>query len=153
MIRYEIREYFAEYVYRQMIDRDIRPWYIAYYAETNESSFRSYLKKKGLPRIDSLIMIAELLECSVNELLGYESIELEPRDYIFDSGRDVPQVAKYFISEIDRRSLDVHAIKWDIPMYAEELERSIRFNRLTSTDIFLQVCDFLDCTPSELLGY
>lgn len=153
MIKREIKEHFSNYVSREMNDRELRPWYVAYYGETSEAFLRSCIKLKKLPRLDSLIMIAELFECTVNDLLGFEPIELKSHNGVFNSGIESKHVAKYFMEQAESRGFELDKFEFDEPCMEIEFRRSIRLHRLPDIDVFLQICEALECTPSELLGY
>lgn len=153
MIKYEIREYFAERLKQGADEHDLRLWYVAYYADTSEAFLRSCLKLKKLPRLDSLILIAELFQCTVNELLGYKFVDVEPRTELFNQGIDTKRVVDYFMRELSKRGFELDNFQFNEYGMDAEFRRCIRNRRFQSTDAFLQICDALDCTPSDLLGY
>lgn len=153
MIDYKIREHFSKYVTREMTEREVRPWYVAYYGETSEPFLRSCIKMKKLPRIDSLIMIAELFECTVNDLLGFDPVNVDTRTELFNSGIDNRHVVKRLKEQLDERGFDADSFKFNESNMDFEFNRCMRLNRLPDTDAFLQICSALNCTPSELLGY
>lgn len=153
MINYEIREYFSKYITREMNERNIRPWYVAYYGDTSEAFIRACIKLKKLPRLDSLIMIAELFECTVNDLLGFDPVMIEARDGLFNAGIDSRKVAEYFMDQIALRGFNLDNFQFNEPDMDVEFKRCLRFHRLPDTDAFLQICSALNRTPSDLLGY
>lgn len=81
-----IKEHFAEYVTRAMTEMDIRPRYVAYYSEICDGTFRDYMRGLKLPRPIALIRMADLFECSINELLGYGYFDSPNQGHFFDSG-------------------------------------------------------------------
>ena len=153
MIRYEIREHFAKRLRQGVDENDLRLWYVAHYADTSEAFLRSCLKLKKLPRIDSLIMIAELFHCSVNDLLGFKSVEVAPRNEPFNQGLDMKYVVDRFMRELSNRGFDLDEFQFNEYGMDVEFKRRIRNRMFPSTDTFLQICDALECTPSDLLGY
>lgn len=153
MIKYEIRECFAERLRKGADEHDLRLWYVAYYADTSEAFLRSCLKLKKLPRLDSLILIAELFQCTVNELLGYKIVDVAPRTELFNQGIDAKHVVDYFMRELSKRGFELNNFQFNEYDMDAEFRRCIRTHRFPSTDAFLQICDALDCTPSDLLGY
>lgn len=154
---YVYRRYFADYVAKCMKEREIHPWYVAYYSEMCDTTFRSCLKAAKLPKITSLIMIAELFECTVNELLGYEYVAVESRDRLFDSGLDTRHLSEYFNSQIERKMEELNMTTLDLASACECSEHIVnnrlKYRTLPDTAAMLQICDALDCTPSELLDY
>lgn len=153
MIKREIKEHFSKYVLREMEERELKHWYVAYYADTCEPFLRSCLKLKNLPRVDSLVLIAELLECTVNDLLGFDHVEVPEHEGYFSPGAYSKPIVNYFIDQLTARGLDVSRLYFDEPTSREIFASCLRVCKLPSTDIFLQVCENLNCTPSELLGY
>ena len=153
MINYEIKEHFAECLKQGIKEHDLKLWYVAYYADMSEAFLGSCLKLKKLPRLDSLILIAELFHCTINELLGFKSVDVESRTEPFNSGLDTKYVVNYFVRELLERDFE-----WDEFQFNEhgmdiDFKRCIKARRFPSTDAFLQICSALNCTPSELLGY
>ena len=156
-VDYKFRKYFSEYVTYAMEERDIRPWYVAYYSEMQDSAFRKCLKAARLPNITSLIMMAELFECTVNDLLGYEHVHIEFGDHIFDSGLDSKRVGEYFSHQLERymanRKVSVSELAKACECTDSTIVKYMCENVIPDTSILLQICSALDCTPSELLGY
>lgn len=153
MIKYEIREYFAERLKQGADEHDLRLWYVAYYADTSEAFLRSCLKLKKLPRLDSLILIAELFQCTVNELLGFKLVDVETRTEPFNQGLETKHVVDYFVHELSKRGFELDKFQFNEYGMDVDFKRCIRGRRFPSTDAFLQICDTLECTPSDLLGY
>lgn len=153
MIKYEIREHFAESLKQGTEEHDLRLWYVAYYADTSEGFLRSCLKLKKLPRLDSLILIAELFQCTVNELLGFKLVDVESRTEPFNPGLDTQYVVNYFVRELLKRDFEWDKFQFNEHGMDVDFKRCIRARRFPSTDALLQICDALDCTPSDLLGY
>lgn len=156
-IEYKYRKHFADYATCAMEDRGIRPWYVAYYSEMQDSAFRSCLKGARLPNPISLIMIAELFECSVNDLLGCKSVDVEPRNHIFDSGLERQYVGEYFINQVERFMKDKGVSVSELAIVCECSENTIlnyiSNNIIPDTPAILRICNALKCTPSELLGF
>lgn len=153
----EIMKYFSDYATRCMNELDLRPWYVAYYSETDEGTFRKYMKCIRLPRITTLIMTSELFNCSVNELLGYERVPLPVRKRAFNSGLDTKRLLDHFYSEVARRMVRARLSLDEMATYlsvsAQTLENYFWHDSLPDTSVVLHICDALNCTPSELLGY
>ena len=151
------RKHFADYVSRALIDRELPPWYVAYYCELSDATFRKYMKCTGLPSPIKLIMVAELFECSVNDLLGYKSYCVEYRDRRFDSGRDTKTVSAYFVDHLLRYMEDCNYSRSDLAakvcISTFTMDRYIDEQKLPDTSTLIRIAETLDCTPSDLLGY
>ena len=146
---HEVIRHFVDYTLQQTTTREIPLWYVGYYSEISDPTFRKYMKGIRLPAPVKLIMIAELFECTVNELLGFEPVDVRPRDHLFDSGRDTRVVHRYFADQIMKYSEGIA-----LPdSMTNALKEYIRYCKLPDTTTLLTICDSLMCTPSELLGY
>ena len=140
-----------------MIEKDLRPWYVAYYSEMHESIMRDYMKGIRFPRPITLIRIAELLECSVNELPGYGYFEINRRERSFDSGFDTRYVTYYFINKIiflmKEKHIGINDLSRKSGINEYILANYFRYSSLQEISTILKICDAIDCTPSDLLGY
>lgn len=152
-----VKQHFIEYVSRAMIDMDIRPWYVAYYSEICDSTFRVYMRGDRLPRVTALIRMSDLFECSINELLGYGYFESPNQGHFFDSGRETRKVADYLFEQVRNRMEEKDISISELASRIELSEPTLQgyFNRpsLPDTSIILRLADALKCTPSDLLGY
>ena len=152
-----IKEHFIEYVTRAMTERDIRPWYVAYYSEICDGTFRDYMRGLKLPRPTALIRMADLFECSINELLGYGYFDSPNQRHFFDSGRETRMVAEYLSEQLDRFMKKSDMTPGEVASRAEltepTIQRYLENPSLPDTSIILRLADALDCTPSDLLGY
>ena len=95
-------KHFSEYVNQHAKELDVSLWYVAYYSETSETAFNKYMKGVRLARPTTLIMIAELFECTVNELLGYPRVLVPRKNNKFNSGLDTKRMLEHFYSEVAR---------------------------------------------------
>ena len=152
---YRARQHFVEYAKQIMNDRGIRPWYAAYYVEVNDTTFGQAMKGQRFLGPIKLIMIAELFECTVNEMLGYESVDVPTRTRLFDSGFDTKKVIDYFSDRLSEKvnRIDIDELARAIKLTVPTVTRYIEGDMLPDTAILIRICDYLDCTPSELLGY
>lgn len=153
----EVKTHFIRYVTKHMNEKEIRPWYVAYYSEISDSTFRKYIKGIQLPKPVTLIFIAELFECTVNDLLGYEGNDTYKQVRRFDSGLETRKVARQFANQVRDRIIAKH---WDITELAYQsltthysIYRYLTEPFLPDTYTLIRLCDALDCTPSDLLGY
>ena len=150
MISQNLREYIN--------NNEFSMWYIAYYSEVSETTLRNYLKEKSIPSVIVLIKIAELFECSVNDLLGYDHREFIRRERIFDSYIDSPNVVAYFWDKVEqymkeKRIFGLEALALESFMSSYTLIFDKENGVLPKLVNIIKLCDTLDCTPSDLLGY
>lgn len=150
MISQNLREYIN--------NNEFSMWYIAYCSEVSETTLRNYLKEKSIPSAIVLIKIAELFECSVNDLLGYDHREFVRRERIFDSYIDSPNVVAYFWDKVEQYMkekciFDLEALALESFMSSYTLLFDKENGALPKLVNIIKLCDALDCTPSDLLGY
>lgn len=157
----EVLDYLVNKVETLMEDRGIKTWYMAYYSDMGEYYFRKFLKRKFLPNTWNLILIAELLDCTVNDLLGYSSynkrlktpasgICMAQRHIISDLGVEIMNR----INELGISTSEL-AYRVGVSEYSIRSWITCRYDSFskTSTIMLLRICDALECTPSDLLGY
>lgn len=116
---------------------------------------------RSFPNLWSLVLMAERLECTVNDLLGYEEIDdlgVLERPLASKEYRNAVEFSHCFTERIMRYLSDAG-------ISIEEISERTGFKPITvkrwicdighlpKTMQFLQICSALNCTPSELLGY
>lgn len=156
-VEYKYRKHFVDYTTQRITELEYPVWYVGYYSEICDSIFRQCMKGMRLPGPIKLIMIAELLKCTVNDLLGFEYRDVPDRVELFDSGRDT----KYVMADIghnlsrimigDEVSVVELASRSGLSTYV--IQQYIDGKVLPDTGILIHICECLNCTPSELLGY
>lgn len=153
----EIKNHFIEYITRRREEMEIPSWYVGYYGEVCDGTFREYMKGVRLPRPTALVMIGELFECTVNDLLGYKYARVPLRRTKFNPGVDTRILSENFYSQMARRMIrkriDLDELASIIGMTSQTLDGYFKSNSLPDTSTILRICDALDCTPSDLLGY
>lgn len=158
----EILWKFAEELNARMIENGVTYRQVAYAARVTKGSVVHYKSGNTFPEPWTLALIADYLGCSVDELLGY------PNPHIFARTRRwIPAIERFpnwdaFADYFRERLSDLMNAKH---MTAEELAKNIGASTRTidmylsvhrwtpDTPSFLRICDALDCTPSDLLGY
>lgn len=150
-------KHFSEYVNQRAKELEISLWYVAYYSETSETAFNKYMKCARLARPTTLIMVAELFECTVNELLGYPRVHIPRKNNKFNSGLDTKRMLEYFYSEaarlMIRKRISIDELAEYVGVTSPTLESYFKYNTLYDGSTMVRICDALECTPSELLGY
>ena len=150
-------KHFSEYVNQRAKELDVSLWYVAYYSETSETAFNRYMKGVRLARPTTLIMTAELFECTVNELLGYPRVHVPRKNNKFNSGLDTKRMLEHFYSEaarlMIRKRISIDELAEYVGVTSPTLESYFRYNTLHDGSTMVRICDALECTPSELLGH
>lgn len=159
----ETRVWFAQTMREQMDFHDVSLSDVSRDCLINRNKLNNYVQGRSLPNPYILIKLANYFECTVNEMLDFD----EPDDDSllgydpFDIFEDEEEFMAHIRNRIERYMLDIH-------MSIKELSEKTGFNTHTikywlgmlkrrpsfiRTSDFLRICDALDCTPSDLLGY
>lgn len=156
-----IKEWFAAELRERMEDAELRPYHMAYLCRVKPNSINNYLQGSTLPNLWSLVLMAENLDCTVNDLLGFDEVDdisrLEPylASAMFpDENRFAACLSDRIVRYMNRNNLTIDDLGSRTQFNTRTIKRWIGLHpQLPRTSAFLQICDALDCTPSELLGY
>ena len=159
----EVRLKFVDELRYAMDCENLRPKDISDYCRISQNNFSNYLQGKSLPNLWVMVLISDLLECTVNELLDYdEADEDELVGYDpFATFEDEEEFTYHVRNRLEQYM--VHSGNG-----VKELSEKTGFNprtirrwlgmskngpELPRTSDFLVICDALGTTPSDLLGY
>lgn len=132
---------------------------LAFKARCAPSRVESYLRGNNFPNLWTLTLMAEALDCCIDDLLGYKNRRKRLRT-------DSP--FKKFISEFDFALHFKECLKARMEDQRVSQETLAELTCLNKYNIYrylspgypmphvaqtLNICDALDCTPSDLLGY
>ena len=107
----------------------------------------------------TLILIADYLECSVNELLGYsDDLLLEHNNDLEDILQNEDTFSDYFrdrlIQCMKTRNVSAKKSSESTGIALNIIEMYLSIHRwIPRVPDFLLICDALECTPSDLLWY
>ena len=154
----EIREWFGIELRERMADEKVKAAELCKYCDVTKSAMSQYIYGHSFPDPWRLVLIAERLNCSVNDLLGYVEFEDESARSASKTFPGENHFAEHLAIRIARRmerlGYDHETLANVTGISLETIERYFgRWPELPRTDKFLRICDALDCTPSELLGY
>jgi DNA-binding Xre family transcriptional regulator len=154
-----IKEWFSIEVRERMEELNLRPYHMAYFCQFKQNSIYQYLNGTIIPDPWRLVLMAEVLECSVNDLLGFDNDDVRFEKY---------QASAMFLD--DRQF--AFCVSDRLERYLRRVDISLgRLSELTGitittikrwfgmrpsllrTNQLLHICEALNCTPSELLGY
>lgn len=156
-----ILQWFSQELIERMEAKGIAYRQLALDTRSMPHNIMGYMQGRSFPNPWTLVLICERLECTVDELLGYEDSGFAPK-------RDKERVFTKYPHEDDftpyLRGRIVQRME-KMKMSAEELSQKseIALNTINRylcvhsgmpyTAYLLRICDALDCTPSELIGY
>lgn len=156
-----IKDWFVAEVRERMDDLGLRPYHMAYFCRMNHNSIHTYLHGASLPNLWVLVLMAEHLDCCVNDLLGFDEVDDPGVFEMYKASTlfyDEKQFAGCFADRIQRymhnRDITIEELSRRSDISVTTIKRWLsKYPRLPRTSDFLRICDALDCTPSELLGY
>lgn len=157
-----IRKWFAAELKDRMDENKFRPYHLMTLCKMTETEILECLEGTTLPGLYSLVMMADRLECTVDDLLGYDEPD-EPDVYeryaassmFFTESQYAVCLADRARQYLENRFMCVSDLAKKLELTPSACQRWFSRTRphLPSTARFLQICEALDCTPSELLGY
>ena len=124
-----------------------------------KGAFVHYKSGNCFPELFVLIRIANYLNCLVDDLLGYISdLSTRLNKNIYDDFSNEDEFKDYFrkrlIFMMTDKNLGVNELARKTRISIETIEMYLSIHRwVPCVSDFLYICDALDCTPSELLGY
>ena len=105
----KVKEWFATEVKERMEELDLRPYHMEYFCHIKHGCIYSYLRGANLPNLWSLVLMAERLDCSVNDLLGFEDPESYNVFEIYEASKmfgDINGYARCFADRLRRHLIN-----------------------------------------------
>lgn len=157
----DVLQYFAAELTERMRRAEISDRDLSEYCQISEVNLPGYRSGKHLPNPWYLVLIAERLECTVNDLLGFETHDelLYPNSpYASDAFSARNRFEVYFGYRLAQcmnvKNIGVVALSYDSGLSVSRINRWLSDRpSLIQTPDLLRLADALDCTPSDLLGY
>lgn len=158
----EIMKTFGERFTQYMVDHELRDIDMARLLNMSSMNIPAYKNGARLPNPWYLVLIAEKFDCSVNDLLGYDNcyarheFRRESATKRFSSNN---RYEIYFRDRLIELMRDRNIDAFELAMLVNKTEATVRNVWLGKRPIiptiynFLEICDALNCTPSDLLGY
>ena len=151
---------FSEILRTKMAEFNLSNRKLAIASRVTSEKISSYRTESCFPKLWTLVLIADFLECSVDELLGYSSFEHADtyRKYASEVFPNEDVFADYFrnrmLSMMGIKGMTSHELSLKSGCSENTISMYLSVHRWTpQVPVFLNLCDALECTPSELLGY
>lgn len=150
---------FSEELQHIMQDKNVTYRQVALAVRVTRERMSRYKNGVCFPDLWTLVLIADYLKCSVSELLGYSDCLYSKHNYNAGelyTNEDI--FIDYFRDRllqqmrIERINSEQLAERSEIPLKAIEMYLPIH-RWVPHVSDSLAICDALNCTPSELLGY
>lgn len=158
----DVRSWFETEVKERMEDAGLKPYHISSMCKIEHGRIYGYLKGSPFPRVWKIILLAELLNCSVNDLLGYEEVDdlnvyetfLASETYL-DEDEFATRFSKRLVRVMDETFTTPEELHKETGIPLTNIEYWVGNNpdSLPSVSQLIRICDALDCTPTDLLGY
>ena len=155
----EILRFFAAELNKRMADKGVTYRQVALAARVTRGSMVHYKSGNAFPELYTLILIADYLDCSVDNLLGYkEETRYESRSKVGNKRfMNEDELADYFrlrlYDYMEMKSIDVEELSRRSEISVELIDMYLSVHRwVPRTPELLRLCSALNCTPSELLG-
>lgn len=156
-----IRMHFAEELQERMEDEGLTINDLAEYCNLSKNKVSFCLQLGSLPDIWSLILMADCLWCTVNDLLGYgvlndpaELSNCQASSFFSDKREYATCFSSKLRRHMNEKGFSVEELSHSSDINIHSLRQWISIvPSLPSTSDLLCICDALDCTPSDLLGY
>lgn len=151
---------FSDELNKRMTDKGVTYRQVALAARVTRGSMIHYKSGNSFPELYTLVLMAEYLDCSVDDLLGYKSTYIlgDARIPATSRFRNKDEFADYIriqlcyfmnVKAVNAEELSNHA-----SISVKTIDMYLSVHRWVPRTVdFLHICEALKCTPSELLGY
>ena len=144
-----------------MQDAGISDRELSAYCQISEVNLPGYRSGKHLPNPWYLVLMAERLECTVNDLLGFERItalSYTQPNRASDTFSAKNRFEVYFGNRLARymneNNIGIVALSYESGLSVNRINRWLSDHpSMIQTPDLLRLADALNCTPSDLLGY
>lgn len=159
----EVKDWFIQELPERMEDEGLLIRDVANHCQISQDRMNNYMQGRALPNPYVLAIMADFLNCTVNDLLGYD--ESDEDELVGFDPTNMFEGEDEFMMHI-RNRLEERMLAED--MTAKELAEKSGSNThtikywlgklkrqptLIRTSDLLRLVDALNCTPSDLLGY
>ena len=156
-----ILQIFSQELIERMEALGITHRQLALDSRTLPSNILTYMRCASFPNPWTIVLMAERLDCTVDELLGYEDSGFLGRshgDRAFWTYPDEDSFTPYLRGRIIQRMAEMQISPEELAMRSgvklATIERYLCVHSgLPRMSSLLCICEGLDCTPSELIGY
>lgn len=156
----EILRRFAIELNNRMDECEVTYRQVAFAARVTRGSMIHYKSGNAFPELYPLVLMAEYLDCRVDDLLGYLPCCGFTGGNIVATKRfkDEDDFADYFRLRLyecmQEKAVDTNELARRAAVSTNTIDMYLSVHRWVPRTVdFIYICDALDCTPSELLGY
>lgn len=152
---------FSEELASRMQESGITDRDMALYCRISEANLPGYRNGERLPNPWYLVLMAERLDCSVNDLLGFDETEdhlsigyFKASDTFSAKNPFEVHLSRNIVRIMNNRNISIEALADYSGVGIGTLKHWLaKHPTLPRSMQLLAICSALECTPSELLGY
>ena len=150
---------FSENLNKRMEQKGVTYRQVAFAARVTKGCLVHYKSGNSFPELWTLVLMASYLDCSVDGQLGYSDLDtsfsstrlikpLMDEDYFDDYFREC------LMNMMNSKNVDIFELSDRSGVSKNYIEMYLSIHRwVPRVPDFLAICDALECTPSDLLGY
>ena len=150
---------FASELNKRMEEKGVTYRQVAFASRVTRGSMVHYKSGNAFPDLYALILMADYLDCRVNDLLGYTEVrDLNvENNSVASNFSNEDEFADYFRLRLHDymkiKSLNVEELSRRTAISVNTIEMYLSVHRwVPRTFDLICICEALNCTPSELLG-
>lgn len=156
-----ILDWFSQELIERMEANNITHKQLALECRTRPYNIIGYIQGKNFPNPWTLVLICERLGCTVDDILGYEDSGFVPkrskeRAFTKYPHEDdfTPYLRNRLIQQMEKRKISAEDLAGESGVTLITINRYLCVHSgMPEMPNLLRICDALDCTPSELIGY
>lgn len=156
-----ILRWFSGELIERMEAKGVTHRQLAFNSRTMPHNIMEYMRASSFPNPWTLTLIADYLDCTIDELLGYEDtsfIRKRKRESLFSKypSEDsfTPYLRERIIQQMNKQNMTTEILAQRSGVNLQTINRYLCVHSgMPRLAMLLRICDAFECTPSELIGY
>lgn len=152
---------FSNELIERMEKRGVTHRQVALGSRAMPHNIMSYMQGDNFPNPWTLALIAEYLDCTVDDLLGYEDsgfVKKRKTDSVFmkypSEDSFTPYLRDQIVHKMNEQKFTEEELARRSGVGVNTIKRYLCLHSgMPQMSYLLCICDALECTPSELMGY
>lgn len=156
-----ILQWFSQELIERMEAKGLTYRQLALETRSMPHNIMGYMQGRSFPNPWTLVLICERLDCTVDELLGYEDSGYEPKRHKERAFAEYPHEDDFtpylrnrLIRLMKKQKMSAEELAQRSEIALNTIERYLCVHSgMPYTAYLLRMCDALGCTPSEFIDY
>lgn len=156
-----ILQWFSRELVERIETKGVTHRQVAFRSRTTPHSVMGYIQGDNFPNPLTLILMAEYLDCTIDELLGYKDVgfvKKHRKESAFDiypnEDSFTPYLRECIIKQMKLENMTAETLAQLSGVNLQTIKRYLCVHSgMPQMSNLLRMCDALGCTPSELIGY